>query len=235
MKHCTAKKNKLYCDYFTNPSLLFLNRLKKYRNKFNHLLQSSKQKFYYNEFYFLIIFNNKDIKSTWKIIDEILNKNSASIDVQREFKGFNKILSDPLETANVFNKFFVNIGLSLADKITYTWLSFSSNKRPFFSFIFFSTSESELVDIINEVISNAPMLWWVKVSILKNCLPYIIQPLLKIFIFLLKLVYYLINWNGPMWFHFSKQMIHPYSSIRDQYLFFHFFQNISKTCLQLLI
>ena len=56
-----------------------------------------------------------DMKKTWAVISETLNKNKKRKDESLTCNGCD--LSDDIEIANEFNKFFANIGENLASNM----------------------------------------------------------------------------------------------------------------------
>ena len=57
-----------------------------------------------------------DIKQTWSIIDETLHRKRKN-SLPRVFSHNGRILKEPVEIANAFNRYFINIGPSLANQI----------------------------------------------------------------------------------------------------------------------
>ena len=86
---------------------------KTYRNKLKHVFAKAEKNHYAN----LVEANNSNMKKTWGILKDIINKNKTN-KVQSQFK-----LNDGIITANKliisekFNDFLMNIGPTLADKI----------------------------------------------------------------------------------------------------------------------
>ena len=66
----TRKKNKLYRKFLRKPNINNELRYKRYKNKLNHVLRIAKKKYYSEQFED----SKNDIKSTWKTINELLNK-----------------------------------------------------------------------------------------------------------------------------------------------------------------
>ena len=69
--------------------------------------------------YYEICFSNykNDIKKTWGMIKDILNKNKQKDELPIEFSINGVLESNTVKIADEFNKYFVNIGPSLASKI----------------------------------------------------------------------------------------------------------------------
>ena len=62
--------------------------------------------------------STNNIKSTWKVINQLLNKNKkSSLDTVSQFQIGDQLTSDPYEISHGFNHFFANVGASLSNKI----------------------------------------------------------------------------------------------------------------------
>ena len=113
IKGCHKNKNKLYKKYLNIPSAANEVKYKTYRNKLNHILQKAKKQHFSGQ----LVVNKNDLKKTWQIMQDIVNKNKKK-KIQTKFKVENGgLTSDSLLISNKFNDFFVNIGPSLAMKI----------------------------------------------------------------------------------------------------------------------
>ena len=128
------KKNRLYKKMLNAPSTEREMKYKAYKNKLNHLIRIAKRT-YYNE-----RFENarNDIKQTWKLINEVINNKKKNTSFPLSFKSDGKTITDPLEIANRFCKYFTNIGPNLSSKIPPTNSSFRS---------FLSENENETLSI----------------------------------------------------------------------------------------
>ena len=69
--------------------------------------------------------HKNDIKITWKVLNEILNRNYRRRQLPSVFNHDSIEISDPKEVADQFCKYFTNIGPSLASKIPRSLNSFS--------------------------------------------------------------------------------------------------------------
>ena len=65
----------------------------------------------------MLLANSNDVKSYWKILNEIIGKNSYTNYPSYFTDDNGKVDDNPETIANNFNKFFANIGPALADKI----------------------------------------------------------------------------------------------------------------------
>ena len=109
------RKNKLYKTFLKNPSGKNETKYKKYKNKLNHIIKISKKIYYEEKF----IKYKSNAKMVWKTLNELLNKKRKNRELPREFFESNSsnTIQDPLEIANKFNEYFVNVGPKLAEKI----------------------------------------------------------------------------------------------------------------------
>ena len=109
----TRKKNKLYRKFLRKPNINNELRYKRYKNKLNHVLRIAKKKYYSEKFED----SKNDITSTWKTINELLNKTKTRSKLPTSFSVNNEEqVDEPKQIANKFNDYFVNVGPSLAKK-----------------------------------------------------------------------------------------------------------------------
>ena len=104
------KKSQLYKKFIKNPTPHRKEAYKKFRNYVTLKLRQAKKQ------YFNIKFDKvKDnIKSTWKVINNLLNKKRQHLKIDSlEYE--DKIISNKHDIANSFNNFFVDIGKKLQD------------------------------------------------------------------------------------------------------------------------
>lgn len=65
-----------------------------------------------------------NLRLTWKLINEIINKNKSRSELQNNSLKKDNLISDPLEKANYFNEYFVNTGSNLLKKIPESLVNF---------------------------------------------------------------------------------------------------------------
>ena len=119
LKLSIKHKNKLYCTSLKHSTEYNINTYKNYRNKLTSLLKIEENNFYQNQ-----ITNNKsNLRKVWAIIKNVINKNKSK-KKSDQFISNNKKITNPSEIANGFNDYFVNIGPTLAAKITSEGLFF---------------------------------------------------------------------------------------------------------------
>ena len=90
-----------------------------------------------------------NIKSTWKILNEVINKKRSKLTFPSSFKEGNTEITDPMEIANRFCNYFSNIGPNLAKKIQSASSSYQNSLvGQYPNSIFFNpATENEIVEI----------------------------------------------------------------------------------------
>ena len=112
------KKDKLYKTLIqtdTNNTVLYerlKTEFKEYRGGLRKTIRKAKRDFYIH------IYNRhkNDIKKTWSLINETLNRNLRKQSTY-EFLVDDQMISNPMTIANKFNEYFAHIDSTLADKI----------------------------------------------------------------------------------------------------------------------
>ena len=108
VKRAIEKKNKLFLQFRKNPTPETHTEYKSYRNKVNTLLRKLDVQ-HYKE---LIELNKNNIRKSWQVIKEIINKNRVRKE-QSAFLVNKRLTENKNEIANGFNKFFVEIAPTL--------------------------------------------------------------------------------------------------------------------------
>ena len=116
------KKNKLYRQLLRSPNPTRELQYKSYRNKLTHLIRIAKRHYYDQRF----ASAKNDLKETWKLINEVINKRKCRPPFPSSFRSDGSILTDPVEIANGFCNYFANVGPNLAAKIPPVNSSFHS-------------------------------------------------------------------------------------------------------------
>ena len=102
----------MYKKYLKNKSCLTEAKYKTYKNKLTCILRAA-EKEYYNK---KLIESKSDIKRMWSTLNSVIKSKSVKA-YPEEFEQEGKLLSNKTDIANEFNKFFVNVGPDLANKI----------------------------------------------------------------------------------------------------------------------
>ena len=114
MRTRITTKNKLGYKVFLNPEDINLkNEYKLKRNRLISDLRNIEIDYYSNE----LEINKYDIKKPWKILRNIVGKNSDKNKQKNIFSINNKIISNSQVIAEEFNNFFVSIVPQLASNI----------------------------------------------------------------------------------------------------------------------
>ena len=79
---------------------------------FDNIVEKMKIKIKHKYFYDMFQTQNTDLKKSWGILNEALNRNKEKIDLPSEFNYKNKTITDAIEIANSFNEY-----LQTLDKI----------------------------------------------------------------------------------------------------------------------
>lgn len=112
-------KEKLYISMIkaknTNDFPVYERNYKKYALLFKSLIKSAKNIYWANKFEL----TKSDMKQTWNCIKIILNKTYNKLDFPSVFLHNSTNITNPLDIANGFNKYFVNVGNELASKVSH--------------------------------------------------------------------------------------------------------------------
>ncbi|PFX11479.1 hypothetical protein AWC38_SpisGene24772, partial [Stylophora pistillata] len=139
------KKNRLYKKLVISPSTSSETKYKAYKNKLTRLIRIAKKKYYDSKFEN----GRNDLKTTWKLLNEIINKRKSMSSLPTSFKSEGRTLTDLMEIADRFCRYFTNIGPNLARSIPSVNPSFRSylgyNKHPSINSKPTTTSELESI------------------------------------------------------------------------------------------
>jgi exonuclease III len=110
------KKNRMYKKLCKQP---FNVQLKQKYNKYKLVLTTvirNAEKIHFNEKFLKASSSSKE---TWKVINEVLNKEKRNIHMPQELKseGNNNVVNEPIEICNMLNNFFINIGKQVQESI----------------------------------------------------------------------------------------------------------------------
>ena len=113
LKKCIKHKNHLYYKSLKVKTAYNELMYTTYRNKLKKILMKEEKRYYSN----LLNANKSNMKKTWSIIKQIINKKRFS-KTQSQFKlNDGTLLTDKSAISEKFNDFFINIGPTLANKI----------------------------------------------------------------------------------------------------------------------
>ena len=163
----------------TNPSVININKYKRYRNKLTSVIRLARKTYYSNE----LNKNKNNTNSVWKLINTLIGKNSKT-DNTDTFCHNDIQFTNPTEVCNTFNDYFTNIGPNLAEQINTNnghftqYLSTPSEKSLFFN----PTNVHEILDIVKSLNSSRSSGFdGISVCLLKKIIHNIVDPLSHIF------------------------------------------------------
>ena len=110
----------MYKPFLNNPTAQTGFLYKFYKNKLNHSLRVAKRLYYGNK----IEEAKSNIKMTWRLLHEILNKKSSKQNLPIE--SGNQELSDPAQIVEQFYRYFTNICPSLTNNLPVSQKSYGS-------------------------------------------------------------------------------------------------------------
>ena len=216
LKDAIRKNNKLYKKYLMMPSAFNEITYKSYRNKLNHILKKSDRQYYSD----LLTANKSNIKKTWQIMKNIVNKNKIK-KIHSKFK-----LPDGSDTENKsliskkFNDFFINIGPNLSKNIPDLGInSLKYMSVPASHTIFLSpVTNIEIIRIIQDLKIGATGYDEINASVLKLVSCHVVVPLVYLCNLSIDRAFFPKNWSLQMFYHYIKLMTLSCSTIIDLYL-----------------
>ena len=142
------RKNKLFKISIKKPTDTNIEKYKSYRNKLNSVLRLAKSNYY------SVLLNQEknNMRNTWKILNSIIRSNTNKSKCSEKFVSENETFTCPLKISTEFNKYFANIGPSLASTIKHSGKDFSDYLHESYvnNCFFRPTSEDEILKIIKK-------------------------------------------------------------------------------------
>ena len=148
LKNACHKKNRLYKQFLCSRSHTCEEKYKTYKNKLTSILRTAEKEYYSK----LLTDAKGNIKSTWKILNTIINKKTNTSKLPSHFECNEINIVSKQSIADGFNNFFVDVGSNLDKKITVadnaaSIYDFMGQQCPNSMFIN-PVSEDEVVNII---------------------------------------------------------------------------------------
>ena len=113
LKNSINTKNKLYIKSVKYPSTINKHSYKKYKNKLNYISRKLERNHIEN----LLLKHKSNLKKTWQIMKDIINKNKSSISPPEYFDLNGERVTDKNKIVNGFNHFYANIGPNLCKNL----------------------------------------------------------------------------------------------------------------------
>ena len=153
LKESIKRKNKLYRISLKHRTSYNITLYREYSNKLNALLKMEEK----NDYQSLILANKNNLKKTWGIIKQVINKSKCS-KLSSEFSHNGNILNYKKSIANAFNDYSVNIGPTLASKIPQLGIDYRNfmPQQNNTSFFLCPVEELEVKKIILQLKDGAP-------------------------------------------------------------------------------
>jgi hypothetical protein len=177
IKNSIKMKNKLFIKYKRNPTDQNHMNYKIFRNKLNSIIRQTERK-HYND---LLSQNKCNLRKSWSVIKDIINKNRDSLNTH--FKVNDEVVTNKKFIADLFNKFFVNIGPNLSKEIPVCNtdpLEFINNTNIGRSIYLRETNNDEVEKIIKEQKSNSAGYDEITAQLLKNTYNLYLTPLVHL-------------------------------------------------------
>lgn len=175
LKVSIKHKNRLYFMSKKYPTLENSENYKQYKKILNKLLKETEKQHYDN----LFSANKKNIKKSWSVIKEIINKKSSNSQPDK-LEVNNQTTSDTKQIVAKFNQYFTNIGPTLASKIPssncdpLTYIKHSNPKSIYLT----NVNTKEVETLIKNLKTHSTPGWdEVPSSLLKNTYHSFIGPL----------------------------------------------------------
>jgi hypothetical protein len=112
LKQSIKYKNKLYLRSRRTSTESNVKHYKEYRNILNRLIRKTER----NHYDLLLQKNKNNLRKSWLIIKEVINK-KKQCDTSNKFLINNKVITDNKVITEAFNKLFVNVGPTLSQKL----------------------------------------------------------------------------------------------------------------------
>jgi hypothetical protein len=106
------KKLSLAKNCAQNPTPANIEQYKTYRNIYNGLVRLSRKNYYSEQ----LQANSKNLKKSWSLINEALNKNKSFKTLDKIIVD-TKVISNQTDIANHFNTFYTTIATNLSKEI----------------------------------------------------------------------------------------------------------------------
>ena len=153
LEDACARKNKLYHVYVKSPTIannVKYLKMKKFTDKHINLAKSKYYKKYFDEY-------KEDSKKQWKMINNLLNRKTKNSGVSKLLDSSGNIIDKPVDIAEKFNEYFVNIASKLkSNRPTNTSSCLSSEPSPHSMYVK-PVEPSEIYEIINNLKNKATL------------------------------------------------------------------------------
>ena len=175
----TKTKDKLYKRYQRFPTAENKKNYCTFKNIFTSLKRRAEKIYLDNKFEQA----KGNLKETWKIIKDVINKKQTKFSPADYFKLEDKIITNAEDISNEFNNFFVTIGPNLDAKIDPPQVNFKNflSKSVQNSFYMEPTSPGEIIRIIDQCKNKYSSGWDnIPMAIIRSVGTHVAAPLVHI-------------------------------------------------------
>ena len=112
-RNACHKKNVLYKQILRSRTPTSEQKYKLYKNKLTTILRFAEKSYYSS----LLVANRGDAKSTWNVLNTVINKKMCPNELPKHFECNGEDISDTSIIANTCNTLFATIGPNLANAL----------------------------------------------------------------------------------------------------------------------
>ena len=178
-----SERDKLHKDFLTETNPTVRNEKHQFyktkRNMVTSQLRNAKKE-YFNDFFEE---HQNNIKETWKGIRNLINVSKKSTTNINKLMENGKEITNPMEMADILNRFYVNIGKTVEEKIPKckkTFLHYLTDRNAYNIVINPCTNEEIKIYISNMNVSKATGPNSIPTNLLKHFTDELIEPLVTI-------------------------------------------------------
>uniref|UniRef100_A0A3Q3KL62 Reverse transcriptase domain-containing protein n=1 Tax=Monopterus albus TaxID=43700 RepID=A0A3Q3KL62_MONAL len=150
LQNACKKKNVLYKQFIKDRSKKAEEKYKTYKNKLTEILRRCK-KLYYSK---ILEDNKNNIRGTWNILNKLIRNSSRRCNYPQYFMDNDTQVNKLEDVVEKFNRFFVNVGPSLAGGIctddTSVTINNNTIERNMSSMFLKPIAEEEIIEIVNK-------------------------------------------------------------------------------------
>ena len=179
VKNSINTKNKLYIKSIKYPSAINKSTYTNYKNKLNYITRKLERDHIEN----LLLKHKSNLKRTWQIMKDILNRNRVRNCPPEYFDINGERVTDKNKIVNGFNNFYVNIGPNLCKSLPPSNTNPTSylKERNMHSMFIENINELEIKKIVMDLKESAVGWDDLSAKVIKKCTSYILYPLTHVF------------------------------------------------------
>uniref|UniRef100_A0A8C6M161 Reverse transcriptase domain-containing protein n=1 Tax=Nothobranchius furzeri TaxID=105023 RepID=A0A8C6M161_NOTFU len=180
LQNACNKKNTLYREFIKNRTTEAEQKYKRYKNKLINIVRSCKREYFIKK----LEHNRNNIKGIWKVLNGVIRKETGNNNYPQHFIERKNNITNMNEAVDEFNKYFVNIGSKLEEKIIVDEIQTDAteyverNKKSVF---LRAVDEKEIYEIVRNMKNKTSTDWNdIDMKTLKYVIEGIVKPLTHI-------------------------------------------------------